>query len=1078
MDPSFPITVLTLLLLIQGVGSLFLAIILGALYGYRRQANLLYWTLAWLCNALWLLLGSLNFRLVAEGAPVPRLGGEPVLQHVAVVCGWLHAALWLLSMQHFRGQTEGAPPEQPVTDHAPSAPKPRPLSALFPPTHLAVLLVTALAALGISRSMPLTQRNAWLGLLLAGVYLWSALVLVRFARKVRRVVANFLAVALALYAADRLHYGWVYWTEPAEVYASYAALADFLMQVLTAVALLLFLLDTEHGELSDAVQRLEESEERFRLIFEHSGVGMTLLTRDGRFLQVNPALVRMLGYTAEELRGRRLVDLVHQGDVTLESAAGQPPAGETPSLYEREKRYLRKDGQSIWARVVRVPIRDASGKARHYVGVLVDITERKRMEEELAASEQRYRLLNQTAHEGIYVTGERGEFLDANPAFCRMLGLPRDEVLTLTLEQVAEDSAAVRQHQARVGQHGGDRLETRLRRSSVSGEPVDVELSGARLDLEGRRFLHGICRDVSERKRAEEALREAQERLREERDFSKQILETANVLLCVVDREGRIVRFNGTCAALAGCSEDEVRGKIFWDLFSGRDAAVAREEHLRLVASGVRGQESGVSKEAGGPSSLTPDPCPLTPGLFETYWPSRSGEERLIAWRNSAVRDAQGQARYVISTGIDVTQQRQIEEQLRHARKMEMLGTLVGGIAHDFNNQLTAVLGHISLVQSDLDERAERGVGLEIGPLREPLAHAELAAQHCADITQRLLTFSSGKVGATCTLSVDSLLAETEKTLQRELPSSIHLHVQRSADTWPVAGDITQLQQVLLNLVANAHDAMPDGGTLTLAAANQELSEEDRASNVEGRSGRFVELSVSDTGVGMTPEVQARLFEPFFTTKKLGHGAGMGLAMVYGIVKAHKGWVSVQSMPGQGSTFRLYLPAAVSAVRPAGAGAPRPSAIGNRPEEPPAADSRQPIAEAECVLVVDDEDLVRALAEAVLHRWGYRVLTACDGEEALAIFKQRRAEIDLVLLDYSMPKLTGLQVFQQMQQLDPQVCVIFSSGYAVDKDSDQLLAGGARAFLPKPYRADDLIRTVRHVLDQKSSAVTSNSERP
>src|SRR5439155_12754998 len=240
---------------------------------------------------------------------------------------------------------------------------------------------------------------------------------------------------------------------------------------------------------------------------------------------------------AEELRGRRLADLVYQADATAETPGlGRPAARETPSLYEREKRYVRKDGQSIWARVLRVPIRDATGKARHYVGVLVDITERKRMEEELAASEQRYRLLNQTAHEGIYVTGERGEFLDANPAFCRMLDLPRDEVLKRTLEQVAEDPAAVRQHQARVVQHGGDRLETRLRRSTGPGGGIDVELSGARLDLDGRRFLHGICRDVSERKRAEEALGDAQERLREERDFSKQILETANVLLCVVDR--------------------------------------------------------------------------------------------------------------------------------------------------------------------------------------------------------------------------------------------------------------------------------------------------------------------------------------------------------------------------------------------------------------------------------------------------------------------------------------------------------------------------------------------------------------
>ncbi|HKB41064.1 MAG TPA: response regulator, partial [Gemmataceae bacterium] len=223
---------------------------------------------------------------------------------------------------------------------------------------------------------------------------------------------------------------------------------------------------------------------------------------------------------------------------------------------------------------------------------------------------------------------------------------------------------------------------------------------------------------------------------------------------------------------------------------------------------------------------------------------------------------------------------------------------------------------------------------------------------------------------------------------------------------------------------------------------------------------------------GMTPEVQAHLFEPFFTTKELGQAAGMGLAMVYGIVKAHKGWVAVESTPGEGSTFRLYLPAASTVGGPPSAAGPneRLAEAGSITASP------QPTAEATRILIVDDEDLVRSLAEAVLERWGYRVLTATDGEEGLAIYREHHNEIDLVLLDYSMPKLTGLQVLQQMQQLNPRVCVIFSSGYTMDKDSDQLLASGARAFLPKPYRADDLLRTVRQVLNQKPSAVTSSAE--
>ena len=1029
MDQSFTLSTLTLLLLVQGVSSLFLALLLGGLYAHRRQPTLLYWALAWLCNGLWLLLGSINFHLArAEG--VPRAGREPWIQHLAVMCGWLHAALWLLSMQFFRAQSEQA-----ERGARPGA-APSPLAARpFPLTHVGVLLVVALAAVSISRSLSLAARNAWLGFVLAAACGWSGLVVLRFGRRGRVGGAGLLfALALFLYAADRLHYGLVFLfhleaERPLAAYISYASLADCIVQFVTAVALLVFVLAVEQDELRQAVERLEESEERFRLMFEHSGVGMSLLTNDGRFLQVNPALVHMLGYTAEELRGRRLADFVYRADLSVVTPGALPAPGEAPSLYEREKRYVRKDGASIWARVVRVPIRDAGGRARHYVGVLVDITERKRVEEALAASEQRYRLLNQVAHDGIHVTGEGGEFLDVNPAFCRLLGRSREELLGLTLEGVAVDAATIRDHRRRVVQTGGDRLETALRRKD--GGTVEVEMSGARLDLEGRRLLHGICRDVSERKRAEAEIREARERLLEQRDFTEHVLETASALICVVDAEGRIVRFNATCAAVSGYAEDEVRGKPFVELVQG-------------------------TLQPGGAESGRPSVPPAA--ILKT----RSGEERLISWRSATVRDIQEQVRHVIHTGIDVTEQHQLEDRLRQARKLETLGTLVGGIAHDFNNQLTAILGHLSMVLGDLKEMEDRGPSFEVPSVRDPLSHAELAAQRCADITQRLLTFSSGRVGATSVVSVERLLTETERTLQREFPANVRIEVARSGMAGNLSGDRTQLEQVLLNLAANARDAMPHGGTLTLSACSRVLREADCALRVEARPGRFVELTVSDTGRGMTPEVQARLFEPFFTTKTLGQGAGMGLAMAYGIVKAHKGWITVESAPAEGSTFRIYLPAAgdsVSGVRLEGK------------------DDRTalPAGGQESILVVDDEDLVRLLAEAVLQRWGYRVLTACDGEEALEVYRRHAAEIDLVLLDYSMPKLTGLQVFEELKKLDPRVCVVFSSGYTMDKDGDQLLASGARAFIPKPYRPEDLTRTVRHVLDTHRSCHPSSA---
>jgi CheY-like chemotaxis protein len=352
------------------------------------------------------------------------------------------------------------------------------------------------------------------------------------------------------------------------------------------------------------------------------------------------------------------------------------------------------------------------------------------------------------------------------------------------------------------------------------------------------------------------------------------------------------------------------------------------------------------------------------------------------------------------------------------------------------------VLGNLSLGLGDL---SGEGASPE---LLAVLRNAERAAQRCAEITQRLLTFSSGKVIATTGVDVGSLLSEMATGLRRDLPPTVGLQLTPAGDIWPINGDGGSIEQVVMNLVVNAREAMPSGGTLSLSVANRLIQEGDGRHPPGAQPGRFVEIAVADTGGGITADVRAHLFEPFFTTKDPGRAAGMGLAVAYGIVKAHGGWIDVQSEPGQGSTFRVWLPAA-EAMKP-------------RRSDHPARPPRM----GECVLVVDDEELIRILAETLLRRTGYEVLTAVDGESALEVYRAKREKIDLVLLDYSMPRLNGLEVLCEMQRIDPDVRVIFSSGYTRDSDSDQLLKSGARAFVPKPYRVDDLVGAVRRVLDQ------------
>jgi CheY-like chemotaxis protein len=318
------------------------------------------------------------------------------------------------------------------------------------------------------------------------------------------------------------------------------------------------------------------------------------------------------------------------------------------------------------------------------------------------------------------------------------------------------------------------------------------------------------------------------------------------------------------------------------------------------------------------------------------------------------------------------------------------------------------------------------------------------------------LTFSHGRLGTREPVALDQLLGETARALQHQLSVGIKLEVHSPPDTWPMMGDVAQLQELLLDLAANAREAMPEGGVLTLSVANRTFTEADCAGHLDCRPGDFVELSVRDTGCGMTPEVRERMFEPFFTTKKLGQGVGMGLSVVFGIVKGHKGWIAVHSQPGAGSAFHIYLPAAET------------RAAESKPVRQPAPAS----APGGNILVVDDEPLVRDLARTVLERWGFQVRTAEGGPAALDIYRRERETINLILLDYTMPGMNGVQVLQELLRIDPEVCVVFSSGYSMDHDVNQLLAAGALAFVPKPYRPQDLVQTIRDTLARRKPMIS------
>lgn len=395
----------------------------------------------------------------------------------------------------------------------------------------------------------------------------------------------------------------------------------------------------------------------------------------------------------------------------------------------------------------------------------------------------------------------------------------------------------------------------------------------------------------------------------------------------------------------------------------------------------------------------------------------------------------------------DATEQRNLREQQRKSERMESVANLAGGFAHGINNLLTGIMGYTRLI---LDRLSPDEL------IRKPLSSIERSAARAAEMTGELLTFSRRAAIRPVPNDLNRIVRETLDDLRPELPGGIEVDFRPAPDLTTCAVDAARIRRVVGHLCANACEAMPDGGRLSIATANRALFPDDCRGNLEARPGQFVTLTVSDTGEGIPPEAQGRLFEPFFSTRKQGERAGLGLATVYGTVKSHEGWVDVSSAEGRGSTFVVHLPAWRAA--------PYPQAVGEVATSPDVPDATD--AAGATILVVDDESMVLALARDVLEMHRYRVVTARDGREALRLFQERDGEIDLVLLDLTMPVMSGEECFRQLRELNPAVRVVISSGFSAESSASQVLRDGALDFVQKPFDIDDLARTIHKALQR------------
>lgn len=412
--------------------------------------------------------------------------------------------------------------------------------------------------------------------------------------------------------------------------------------------------------------------------------------------------------------------------------------------------------------------------------------------------------------------------------------------------------------------------------------------------------------------------------------------------------------------------------------------------------------------------------------------------------RGRILRDAAGKATRVIGAASDTTERKAIEAQYLRAQRMESVGTLAGGIAHDLNNVLTPILMSIGLLKEAVRHDPEN---LEI------LNGIEASTQRGASLVRQVLSFARGISGERGLVNFRHLLLEMERIARETFPRSIRVEVQCPRDLWTVPGDTTQLHQMLMNLAVNARDAMPDGGSLTLSAANLSIDAQFAGTGHNIHPGRYVLVQVSDTGDGIDPAILDRIFEPFFTTKSVGQGTGLGLSTVHAIATSHGGSVQVSSEPRLGSTFRVYLPAEVTASAPA-----------------PAESLALPRGQGELILLIDDETIIRSVTRQTLEAYGYRVLTAADGAEGIALFATQPAQIAAVVTDMMMPVMDGPATIHAMLHLKPRVRIIAASGLNSQTHVTKATRAGITDFLPKPYTAETLLTLLRTVLDRPNVA--------
>ncbi len=767
-------------------------------------------------------------------------------------------------------------------------------------------------------------------------------------------------------------------------------------------------LEKRNDELSRAVSQLRLQ----NIALETAADAIMITDAEGMMLWVNPAFSATTGYTSEEAIGRtpRILKSGTHTEAFYRTFWKTILAGK---VWRSEFVNRHKDGRIYYGEHTVTPVRDAAGTITHFVGIMHDITERKRAEAELRDAHAQLRQLLEHSPAVIYALSLDGDTIVpslVSENIARTLGFQVQETLSyawwygqLHPEDRERAVACTRKTLA----DGVSTAEYRMRHKDGSYRWIDDNQRLVR-DAKGRPIeLVGVWSDITERKRAQDDLHESERRFRD-------MLDNLELVSVMLDREARITYCNDYFLRLTGWRREEVIGTDWFERFVPPEIVDdMRKTFAKLVSDGEEIRH------------------------FTNEILTRSGQKRLLQWNNSLTYSRSGEVTGTASIAEDVTDRVRLEQQLLRAQRLESLGTLAGGIAHDLNNLLLPILMGVTLLKRfDPNEASLKAIN-----------NIERSVRRGSELVKQVLLFARGSETSRETVQLTAVVSEIEAIITSTFPKDITLEVSVAPDLSPVTGDATQLTQVLLNLCVNARDAMPRGGQLIISAANAEIGNRDTLMG-DGPDGPHVVLQVSDTGEGMPKEIIERIFDPFFTTKEVGKGTGLGLSTAQGIISSHGGYLEVSSTVGEGSTFTIHLPAR-----------PVQQAAVVIPEE-----TGPPYGNGELILIVDDDASVVSITKQTLEVFGYEVLTAEDGAQAIGVFSRRHADIALVVTDMAMPVIDGAALIAALNRMVPGVRIIATTGNPSAASMSKIARTGVTHILTKPYTAEQLLVTLAEAL--------------